>query len=349
MYTRIFASLWDGSIMEEAVETRWLFLTMLTIADADRTGVVDMPIQALARRAAMTEEQVRAALEALKAPDPRSSSPDEDGRRIIPMPRPAPFTERGWIIVNWEKYRNIINAEVRREQVRTAVRKHRGQPLKPEVKPPVTPVTPRNKSNAPEVKSSVIKSNTSEAEAEAEADAAPDAEAKSNRREGGEKGGPPSPPSSSVLRERGPLPSGVSLSVNLRGRGTPEIPTLEEVQDFAAKNRPTYTSPERFFDYWEERDWKGPKTGKPISDWRRRFLDWNQKDKESAEKEARLGDIEENIFGSLIQQKLVTPPSAAPDDPDSEAAIQERIKQSREKSRVGDFAALRERINKSRA
>ena len=57
MYTRVFASILDSSLMDTSIEARWLFLAMLIIGDEARTGVVDMPITRLAARAALTVEQ----------------------------------------------------------------------------------------------------------------------------------------------------------------------------------------------------------------------------------------------------------------------------------------------------
>ena len=109
--------------MSASVEARWLFVAMLVIGDESKTGVVDMPIDRLASRAALTEEQTRRGLEELMRPDPISSSPDDEGRRIQLLDAERP--ERGWIIVNWERYKKIAREEARRDQTRRRVAAYR--------------------------------------------------------------------------------------------------------------------------------------------------------------------------------------------------------------------------------
>lgn len=147
MYFRLFSSILDSSLMQSGVEARWLFVTMLIIADEAKTGVVDMPLAALARRSAMTVPQVEQALAELMAPDPDSASGEEEGRRIQPIDKSRPT--RGWVIVNWEKYKLIANSEAQREAVRRRVAAYRGRKR----------VTAGN--------ASVTKSNPSKAKAEA--------------------------------------------------------------------------------------------------------------------------------------------------------------------------------------
>jgi hypothetical protein len=124
VYVRVFSSLLDSSLNQNSfpVEARWLFLVMLMIADEDRTGVVDMPVGRLAARAGMTLQQTKKALKLLSSPDHESRSDEQDGRRIIPMEEGK---ERGWCLVNWQKYKDIARAERRRENVRKAVAAHR--------------------------------------------------------------------------------------------------------------------------------------------------------------------------------------------------------------------------------
>ena len=112
--------------MREDYEARWLFLAMLIIGDESGTGVVDMPIEALGRRAAMAEADVRKALAVLMAPDPTSFSQKEEGRRIVSS---TGNPERGWLIVNWAEYRQIATKEAERERVRKAVQVHRNSPV----------------------------------------------------------------------------------------------------------------------------------------------------------------------------------------------------------------------------
>jgi hypothetical protein len=124
LFTRVFSSILDSSLNVQSVpvSVRWLWITMLLIADDDQTGVVDMPVERLAARAGLTVEQTREALDVLGAPDPDSSSDDEDGRRIVPL---EPGRSRGWRLVNWEKYKAISTAEHQRQLTRSRVAAYR--------------------------------------------------------------------------------------------------------------------------------------------------------------------------------------------------------------------------------
>lgn len=126
MYVRVFESILDSSLNVQSVPpaARWLWITMLIIADQNRTGVVDMPVERLAARAGLTIQQTSDALALLGAPDPQSSTADEDGRRLVPIREDS---SRGWRLVNWEKYRDIATAEQQREATRKRVREHRAR------------------------------------------------------------------------------------------------------------------------------------------------------------------------------------------------------------------------------
>ena len=116
MYVRLFSEILNSSLMDTSIEARWLFVTMLIIGDEAQDGIVDMPITRLASRAAMTVEQTRRGLTELMEPDINSASKEHDGKRIIPLYPDG--LERGWMIVNWSKYKAIASEEARREQAR---------------------------------------------------------------------------------------------------------------------------------------------------------------------------------------------------------------------------------------
>ncbi len=120
MYLRLFANILDSSLMKEDAETRWLFITMLIIADENLDGTIDMPVFRLAARAALTEEATRRALDRLMQPDPDSRSPENDGRRIEPL-----GDHRGWRIVTWEKHREIRTKAQMRENWKTSSKAYR--------------------------------------------------------------------------------------------------------------------------------------------------------------------------------------------------------------------------------
>lgn len=96
MYCKIFGTILDSSVWEEATATRLLWITMLVMADEN--GFVKSVEKGLARRARLSLEEVRAGLEVLEAPDLESKSQEYGGRRIERM-------EGGWQVLNYRKYR----------------------------------------------------------------------------------------------------------------------------------------------------------------------------------------------------------------------------------------------------
>jgi hypothetical protein len=88
-----------SSLLECAVASRWIFLYML--ARADSQGRFRCATAAgLARAAAVSLPEAESALRELEAPDPHSSTPDEEGRRILRI-------AGGWQIVTYAKYRDF--------------------------------------------------------------------------------------------------------------------------------------------------------------------------------------------------------------------------------------------------
>lgn len=119
MFAKIFSQIFDSSLADN-FEHRHVFMDLLVLADSD--GVVDMTAEAIARRTNVPLERVTNAIVALSAPDPRSHSPGEDGRRLLPIDERRPW---GWQIVNYHHYRQIRDEESRREYFRTYRQKER--------------------------------------------------------------------------------------------------------------------------------------------------------------------------------------------------------------------------------
>lgn len=103
-----FVLLWekilDSSIWLESNETRLVWITLLLLKDSE--GKVFCHPAILASRARVEEGKCREALEKLMAPDKESGSPQEEGRRILPI-------QGGWYVVNHEYYR--FSTEAKRE------------------------------------------------------------------------------------------------------------------------------------------------------------------------------------------------------------------------------------------
>jgi len=133
MYAKIFEQIYDSSIAED-YQVRHVFMDLLVLAD--QTGVVDMTVEAVARRTNVPIEIIRKSLLTLSTPDPDSRSKEEDGRRIVPL------DDRGWgwQIVNFAGYHKIKNESARREYMKDYMRKRRAK--KATVKQALTPVNP---------------------------------------------------------------------------------------------------------------------------------------------------------------------------------------------------------------
>jgi hypothetical protein len=138
MYVKLYSSILDSSVWACDVGTRIVWVALLAMADQD--GFVRASPSGLARRANVNPEECLRACAILEAPDPESTNPDNDGRRVEHI-------ESGWQILNYALYRSLQDPDVRRQQTKERVRKHR------------------------ELKRSVTHSNAPKRQAEAEAKA----------------------------------------------------------------------------------------------------------------------------------------------------------------------------------
>jgi hypothetical protein len=124
------------------------------LAKADPQGFVEAALPGLARLSNLPTEQVESALQVLESPDPHSKdleeNPENEGKRILKVPG-------GWVILNYENYRNRRDDQQRREYMRTYMVGYRK-----EVK--------QRKQNVNSVNRSKPQLAQAEAEAEAEAD-----------------------------------------------------------------------------------------------------------------------------------------------------------------------------------
>lgn len=118
MYVKLFGSIVDSSIWDEDIATRLVWITLLVTAD--ETGFVRTTDTALARRANVPYEDCLRALEVLKAPDPRSRSEKEGGRRIR-------TEDGGFFLINYADYREIRT----KKQLQDAERQRRYRASKP--------------------------------------------------------------------------------------------------------------------------------------------------------------------------------------------------------------------------
>ena len=121
MYTKLFASMYDGTLATRGPwEAMITFQQLLILADAE--GIVDMTVEAIARRTTVPLRIIRKGLECLAAPDPESRSPAEQGRRIVLL---SDARSWGWRIVNFVQYRNLRSQSDRREYMKDLMRERR--------------------------------------------------------------------------------------------------------------------------------------------------------------------------------------------------------------------------------
>lgn len=149
MYVKLFSSILHSSIWSAPSDTRLVWITMLAMADLD--GYVRAAPSGLARAANVPLDACLAALAILEGPDPESGTEEYEGRRIEAVPG-------GWMLLNYAKYRNMVDPDTVRAQTRERVQRHRA-------KKKAKPITVSN-GNAPVT---VGNGRLRQAEAEAEA------------------------------------------------------------------------------------------------------------------------------------------------------------------------------------
>ena len=116
MFGKIFESLYTGSMRGagSVVFAVWGYVIANQKPDRAVGAQVELNPEILAFLIGETEENIAEAIAYLCAPDPKSNSPNEDGRRLIKI------GTRSYRVVNGPKYLSIRNEEERRENNRTA-------------------------------------------------------------------------------------------------------------------------------------------------------------------------------------------------------------------------------------
>lgn len=145
MYGKIFSEIFDSSIVQYGHDTMYVLMCMVILSDPG--GYVRFDPLAFAQRITMPGDEVRKAIENLEKPDPNSSNPEYEGRRIIPLKELTGGTEcRGWWIVSHERWlriaRQIDKLERTRERVARWKEKKRGNAPVTQGNALVTPGTP---------------------------------------------------------------------------------------------------------------------------------------------------------------------------------------------------------------
>jgi hypothetical protein len=116
-FVKLYDRILNSSLNDEGLAVRWLFITMLAMSSPH--GKVTATRRALARAANIPQADADAALEVLLAPDPSSTTEAEGGRRVLQE------GQNQWLLVNYEKYRQMRDEDREREQARLRQRRHR--------------------------------------------------------------------------------------------------------------------------------------------------------------------------------------------------------------------------------
>lgn len=111
MYGKLFTQMFDGTLATNGPWEALVTFQQLIIL-ANKNGEVDMTAGAIAKRTTIPLEIIQTGLAELLKPDPESRSPDEEGRRIVPLEDNRSW---GWRLVNYAHYRLIRSEDERRE------------------------------------------------------------------------------------------------------------------------------------------------------------------------------------------------------------------------------------------
>jgi hypothetical protein len=115
-FTKLFSTITSSTIWAEDSDTRIVWVTMLAMANKD--GYVGASVPGLAHAARVSVEAAQAALDKFLAPDKYSRSQEHEGRRIAEA-------DRGWVLLNYSKFRDLRNKENKRAQSRDSMRRMR--------------------------------------------------------------------------------------------------------------------------------------------------------------------------------------------------------------------------------
>jgi hypothetical protein len=143
---------------------------------ADRDGVIDMTMDAIARRTNVPITIIDHAISVLMQSDTSSRSDLEEGRRLVLLDS---HRDWGWQIVNYDHYRRIRDEEARKAYFRDYKREYR-QKHKENSPQESTPVQP--------LSTPVLDSPTMSTKAEAKAEANTDTKATTSSRVSRSKG-----------------------------------------------------------------------------------------------------------------------------------------------------------------
>jgi len=123
MYGRLFKTMYDGSMVGKGFAAFAVmgFVIANQQPSADGEFWVRLNTTNLSSVFGEPEKKIEEAIKFLCSPDPKSTTPAEEGRRL------AQITNFDYRVVNGAHYARIVNEEKRREQFRVAQTKYRAE------------------------------------------------------------------------------------------------------------------------------------------------------------------------------------------------------------------------------
>lgn len=122
-YGKLFTSLYTGSMIGAGAVPFALMPYVIANAKPDKNlgGYVELNPVLLSTIFGVSVEEIEEGIAFLCAPDPKSRTPDEGGRRLVKL---GPYDYR---VVNYAKYKAIRDEEERREQNRLSQERFRAK------------------------------------------------------------------------------------------------------------------------------------------------------------------------------------------------------------------------------
>ena len=128
-YVKLFESILASTIWAEPTDTRIVWVTMLAMADRD--GNVQASVPGLAHFARVSEGACKEALASFMRPDKNSRTKTNEGRRIVEV-------DGGWLVLNYEEYRDRLDYEEKKEKDRLRQQRKRERDAAKVSRQPVT-------------------------------------------------------------------------------------------------------------------------------------------------------------------------------------------------------------------
>lgn len=115
----IWSGIVDSSLWEESGDVVKVFMTLLATKDSDHVCRLDA--YKIKKKCNLDEVQVLEILKLLASPDTRRKVKQEFGGRRIKA------VEDGWLVLNGQKYRDLVSIEKRKATLRKAQEKFRAK------------------------------------------------------------------------------------------------------------------------------------------------------------------------------------------------------------------------------